>query len=95
MQTTMQTTMQTMMTRVSDESDENATPKKEEDESEDESDDESKAPKDQTAVSRDSGLGTSSSSHGIGKGASVSALVINPRIEHDTSMPLPTRLPSM
>ena len=78
-----------------DESDENAMPKKEEDESEDESDDESKAPKDQTAVSRDSGLGISSSSHGIGKGASVSALVINPHVEHDTSMPLPTRLPSM
>ena len=78
-----------------DDSDENTMPKKEEDESEDESDDESKAPKDQTAVSRDSGLGTSSSSHGIGKGASVSALVINPHVEHDTSMPLPTRLPSM
>ena len=73
-----------------DESDENATPKKEEDESEDESDDESKAPKDQTAVSRDSSLGTSSSNHGIGTGASVSALIINPRVEHDTSMPLPT-----
>ena len=78
-----------------DESDENATPKKEEDESEDESDNESKAPKDQTAVSRDSGLGTSSSSHGIGMGTSVSALVINPRVEHNTSMPLPTRLPLM
>ena len=74
-----------------DESDENAMPKKEEDES----DDELKAPKDQTAVSRDSGLGASSSSHGIGTGASVSALVINPRVRHDTSMPLPTRLPSM
>ena len=78
-----------------DESDENATPKKEEDESEDESDDELKAPKDQTAVSRDSGLGASSSSHGISTGASVSTLVINPHVEHDTSMPLPTRLPSM
>ena len=73
-----------------DDSDENTTPKKEEDESEDESDNESKAPKGQTAVSRDSGLGASSSSHGIGKGASVSALVINPHVEHDTSMPLPT-----
>ena len=52
-------------------------------------------PKGQTAVSRDSGLGASSSSHGIGKGTSVSALVINPRVEHDTSIPLPTRLPSM
>ena len=78
-----------------DDSDENTTPKKEEDESEDELDDESKVPMGQTAVSRDSGLGASSSSHGIGKGASVSALVINPRIEHNTSMPLPTRLPSM
>ena len=78
-----------------DESDENATPKKEEDESEDESDDESKVPKDQTAVSRDSGLGASSSSHGVSTGASVSALVINPHVGHNTSMPLPTRLPSM
>ena len=69
-----------------DESDENTTPKKEENESEDESDDESKVPKDQTAVLRDSGLGASSSSHGIGKGASVSTLVINPHVEHDTSM---------
>ena len=78
-----------------DDSDENTTPKKEEDESEDESDNESKVPMGQTAVSRDSGLGASSSSHGTGKGASVSTLVINPRVEHDTSMPLPTRLPSM
>ena len=78
-----------------DESDENTMPKKEEDESEDESDDESKVPKDQTAVLRDSGLGASSSSHGIGVGASVSALVVNPRIRHDASLPLPTRLPSM
>ena len=54
-----------------------------------------KCPKDQTAVSRDSGLGTSSSSHGVGMGTSMSTLVINPRVEHDTSMPLPTRLPSM
>ena len=78
-----------------DDSDENTTPKKEEDESEDESDDESKVPKGQTAVLRDSGLGASSSSHGVGMGASVSTLVINPHVEHDTSMPLPTRLPSM
>ena len=78
-----------------DESDKNTMPKKEEDESEDELDDELKAPKDQTAVSRDSGLGASSSSHGVGMGISMSALVINPRIRHDTSMPLPTRLPSM
>ena len=78
-----------------DESDENTTPKKEEDESEDESDDESKAPKDQTTVSRDSGLDASSSSHGVSTGTSVSTLVINPSIRHNTSMPLPTRLPSM
>ena len=78
-----------------DESDENTTPKKEEDESEDELGDESKMPKDQTAVLRDSGLGASSSSHGIGTGASVSTLVINPCVRHDTSIPLPTRLPSM
>ena len=74
-----------------DDSDENTMPKKEEDES----DNELKVPKDQTAVSRDSSLGASSSSHGIGKGASMSALVINPRVEHNTSMPLPTRLLSM
>ena len=73
-----------------DESDEDAMPKKEEDEPEDESDDESKVPKDQTTVLRDSGLGTSSSSHGIGPGASVNALFINPHVRHDTSMPLPT-----
>ena len=78
-----------------DESDKNATPKKEEDESEDKSDDESKAPKDQTAVLRDSSLGGSSSSHSVSPGTSVSALVINPHVRHDTSMPLPTRLPSM
>ena len=78
-----------------DESDENSTPKKEEDESEDESDDESKLPKDQTNVSRDSGLGASSSSHGIDMGASVSTLVVNPHVRHDASLPLPTRLPSM
>ena len=78
-----------------DESDENATPKKEEEESEDKSDNESKSPKNQSAVLRDSGLGTSSSSHSIGVGASVSTLVINPRVRHDASLPLPTRLPSM
>ena len=78
-----------------DESDENATPKKEEDESEDESDDESKSPKDQSAVSRDSGLGASSASHSVGTGTSMSSLVIHPHIKHDTSLPLPTRLPSM
>ena len=75
-----------------EESDKNTTPKKEEDESEDESDDESKSPKDQSAVSRDSGLGGSSASHGVGMGASVSSLVIHPHIKHDTGLPLPTRL---
>ena len=76
-----------------EESDKNATPKKEEDESEDESDDESKSPKDQSAVSRDSGLGSSSTSHGVSAGASMSSLVVHPHIKHDTSLPLPTRLP--
>ena len=65
-----------------DESDKNTTPKKEEDESEDELDNELKAPKDQTAVSRDSGLGASSSSHSVGTGTSVSALVT----AHSTSV---------
>ena len=65
-----------------EESDKNATPKKEEDESEDESDNESKSPKDQSAVSRDSGLGGSSASHSVGAGASVSSLVIHPHIKH-------------
>ena len=78
-----------------DESDENAMPKKEEDESEDESGDESKLPKDQSAVLRDSGLGASSASLGIGVGASVSTLIVHSRIKHDTGLPLPTRLPSM
>ena len=78
-----------------DESDENVMPKKEEDESEDESDGESGLPKDQSAVSRDSGLGTSSANVGVGMGASVSTLVVNPRIDLDTDLPLPTRLPSM
>ena len=72
------------------ESDKNATPKKE-----DESDDESKAPKDQTAVLRDSGLGTSSSGHGVGTGANVGAIVSNPSTRLGTSIPLPTQLPSM
>ena len=78
-----------------DESDENATPKKEEDKSEDESDDESKLPKDQSAVSRDFGLGASSASLGVSVGTSVSTLVVHPRVKHDTGLPLPTRLPSM
>ena len=74
-----------------DESDENAMPKKEEDES----DDESKAPKDQTAVLRDSGLGASTSGHGVGVGASVGAVVSNPSVRLGTGIPLPTQLPSM
>ena len=78
-----------------DESDENATPKKEEDESEDESDDGSKSPKDQSAVSRDSGLGTSSASLSISVGASMSTLVVHHHVKHDTGLPLPTQLPSM
>ena len=46
---------------------EGTTPNKKEDQkSEGESDDQSKAPKDPTAVSRDSGLGASSSGDGIG-----------------------------
>ena len=78
-----------------DESDEDATPKKEEDQSEDESDDESKLPKDQSTVSRGSGLGASSAGLGIGAGTSMSSLVVHPRIKHNTGLPLPTRLPSM
>ena len=70
--------------------------KKEEDESEDDSDDESNAPKDQTAVSRDSGLGASYSGHGVD--ASVEAS--NPGVNLNMGppllgLPLPTRLPSM
>ena len=77
-------------------SDKNATPKKKEDqESEDKSDDESKAPKDQTAVSRDSGLGTSSSGHGIDVGAKVGTVVSNPSARLSTGIPLPTQLLSM
>ena len=80
----------------SGELDENATSKKEEDECEDDSDDESKAPKDQTAVSRDSGLGTSYSGHGIDASAeagnSGTDLHMGPPLP---GLPLPTRLPSM
>ena len=43
----------------------------------------------------DSGLGGSSASQGVGAGASVSSLVIHPHIKHDTTLPLPTRLPSV
>ena len=75
----------------SGEPDENATSKKEEDESEDNSDDESKAPKDQTAVSRDSGLGASNSGHDIDTSTEAS----NSDVNLSTGLPLPTRLPSM
>ena len=75
---------------------EDATPKKKEDqESEDESDDQSKVPKDQMAVSRDSGLGASSSGYGVGTGAKVGAVASNPGINLSTGLPLPTQLPSM
>ena len=96
-QTMIQTTTQQMTTRVrdGDESDENATPKKEEDDSEDESDNESKAPKDQTAASRDSGLGASTSVHGVGTGGSMAAIVSNSSARPGTGIPLPTQLPSM
>ena len=57
--------------------------------------DEPKSPKDQSAVSRDSGLGGSSASHGVGVGTSMSSLVIHPHVKHDTSLPLPTWLPSV
>ena len=69
-----------------------ATPKEKEDQgSEDKSDNQLKTPKNQTAVSRDSGLGASSSGHGIGTGALASNLSIN----FSMGLPLPTRLPSM
>ena len=64
-----------------------ATHKKEDQESEDKSDDQSKVP----AVLRDSGLGTSSSGHGVGMGA----LASNPSVNLSTGLPLPTQLPSM
>ena len=78
------------------EPDENATSKKEEDESEDDSDDESKAPKDQTAVSRDSGLGASYSGHGVDASAeagnSGADLNMGPPLP---GLPMPTWFPSM
>ena len=75
---------------------EDATPNKKEDQkSEDESDDQSKAPKDPTAVSGDSGLGTSSPGHGIGMGATVGAVASNPSVNPSTGLPLPTQLPAM
>ena len=76
--------------------DENAMSKKEKDESEDDSDDESKAPKDQTAVSRDSGLGASYSSHGVDASAEASNSGVNLNMSPPLlGLPLPTRLPSM
>ena len=73
-----------------------ATPENKEDqESEDESDDQLKAPKDQTAVSRDSGLGGSSSGYSIGVDAKVGTTASNPGIDLSTGLPLPTQLPSM
>ena len=76
--------------------DENATSRKEGDESEDDSDDESKAPKDQTAVSRDSGLGASYSGHGVDASAEASNsgvdLNMGPPLP---GLPMPTRLLSM
>ena len=75
---------------------EDATPKRKEgQESEDESDDQSKVPKDQTAVSKDSGLGASSSSDGVGTGTKASAIASNPGVNLSTGLPLPTQLLSM
>ena len=73
-----------------------ATPNKKEDQkSEDESDDQLKAPKDPTAVSGDSGLGTSSPGHCVGAGAKVDAVASNPSVNPSTGLPLPTQLSSM
>ena len=76
--------------------DENTTSKKEEDESEDDLDNESKAPKDQTAVSRDLGLGASYSGHGVDASAeagnSGADLHMGPPLP---GLLMPTRLPSM
>ena len=75
---------------------EDATPNKKEDQkSEGESGDQSKAPKDPTAVSRDSGLGASSSGHGVRMGATVGTIASNPSINPSTGLPLPTQLPTM
>ena len=74
---------------------EDATPKKKEDQgSEDESDNQSKTPKDQTAVSNDSGLGASGSGDGVGTGTKAGAVVSNPGVNLSTGLPLPTQLPS-
>ena len=75
---------------------EDATPKKKEnDGSEGESDNQSKTPKDQTAVSNDSGLGASGSGDGVGAGAKVGAVVSYSGVNLSTGLPLPTQLPSM
>ena len=75
---------------------EDAASKKKEDEgSEGKSDDQSKTPKDQTAVSNDSGLGASGSGGGVGTGTKAVAVVSNPGINLSTGLPLPTQLPSM
>ena len=73
-----------------DESDKNDTPQKDDDESKDDSNDGPESPQGQPALSRDSGLGGSGVSQGIGAGISVSRLVT-----HDTTLPLPSRLPSV
>ena len=75
---------------------EDAMPKKKEDQrSEDESDNQSKMPKNQTAVSNNSGLGASGSGDGVGAGAKVGAVVSNPGVNLSMGLPLPTQLPSM
>ena len=74
--------------------DENATSKKQEDESEDDSDDELKAPKDQTAVSRDSGLGASYSGHGVDASAEAGNSCVDLNMG-PPGLPMPTWLPSM
>ena len=52
-------------------------------------------PKDQTAVSKDSGLGASSSGDGVGTGTKAGAVVTNPGVNLSTGLPLPTQLPLM
>ena len=54
-----------------------------------------KTPKDQTAVSNDSGLGASGSGDGVGAGTKAGTVVSNPGINLGTGLPLPTQLPSM
>ena len=52
-------------------------------------------PKDQTAVSRDSGLGVSGSGDGVGAGTKASAVASNPGVNLSAGLPLSTQLPSM